>query len=358
MLKKYRIRAILSSLAIFLPCIFGIIMWEELPLTLATHWGADGVADGTGSKAFAVFGIPAILFVFHWVCVLITLWDWKKRGEQSGKIFNLVLWIMPYVSALVSVIMYTVALGYEISFTAVTLLPLGLLFVVIGNYMPKVKRNHTMGIKVKWTLESDENWYATHRLAGKVWTVGGLLLMLLAFIPSETVMVVSFIAIIPVTFIPVVYSYVFYRRQLGEGKIEKTKPNKIVITVTLISVAVLSAFFVWLMFTGDIGVDFGEESFTVEASFYSDLTVKYEDIDSIELIDSDVKGSRVGGFGSPRLSMGNFRNDEYGTYTRYSYNSCDSAIVIRDGDKVLVLNGKDEAATKELYNGLEKRIQK
>lgn len=357
MLKKYRICAILSSLAIFLPCIFGLIMWDKLPQTLATHWGANGEADGSMGRAVAVFGIPAVLFVFHWVCVLVTLWDWKRRGEQSGKIFNLVLWIMPYISALVSVIMYSVALGYEISFAAITLLPLGLLFVVIGNYMPKVKRNHTMGIKVKWTLESDENWYATHRLAGKVWTVGGLLLMLLAFIPGETMMVVSLIAIIPVTLIPVVYSYLFYRRQLSEGKIEKTKPSKIGMTVTLISVALLSAFFVWLMFTGDIGVDFGEESFTVEASFYSDLTVKYEDIDSIELIDSNVKGSRVGGFESLRLSMGNFRNDEYGTYTRYSYNSCDSAVVIRDGDKVLVLSGKDIESTKELYEELIQKMK-
>jgi hypothetical protein len=224
--------------------------------------------------------------------------------------------------------------------------------------MPKVKRNHTMGIKVKWTLESDENWYATHRLAGKVWTVGGLLLMLLAFIPGETMMVVSLIAIIPVTLIPVVYSYLFYRRQLSEGKIEKTKPNKIGIIVTLISVAVLSALFAWIMFTGDIGVDFGEESFTVEASFYSDLTVKYEDIDSIELIDSNVKGTRVGGFGSPRLSMGNFKNEEFGTYTRYTYTNPDSCIVIQVGEKILVISGSDAAETEAIFDTLRQKTGK
>ncbi len=360
MFRKHKLQVILSSLAIFLPCIFGLVMWDKLPLNLTIHWGADGAADGWGSKAFAIFGIPAVLFVFHWLCVLITHWDWKRRGEQSGKVFNLVLWITPYISALVSIIMYSVALGYEIGFTAFTVIPLGLLFVIIGNYMPKVKRNRTMGIKVKWALENDENWYATHRLAGKVWTIGGFVMMLLAFIPGQLGIIIPLVAIIPVACVPAFYSYLFYRKQLKEGNIDKTqitKKGKIATGVSVIITVLLLAVLIWVLFTGDVNVSLGDDSFTVEASFYSDLTVKYEDIDSIEYYESDEKGSRVGGFGSPRLSMGNFRNDEFGTYTRYSYTACDSAIVIRDGDKVLVLSGKDAESTKALYEELIQKIK-
>ena len=348
-------------MAIFLPCIFGVVMWDKLPLSLAIHFSADGVADGTGSKAFAVFGIPAILFVLHWVCVLVTLWDWKKKGEQSGKVFGLVLWICPFISAFTAVMLYSVALGTKLNMTVFMLVMLGLLFAVMGNYMPKVKRNGTMGVKVKWALTNDENWYATPRVAGKAWTFGGLIMMLLAFLPTQIALTASFVLIIPIAVIPAVYSYVFYRKQLREGKVQpapKSKYSALRTAIILVVIAALAVAAYILLFTGDITYEVGEDSFAVTASYYEDITVKYEDVDSVEYRDDFDKGSRIAGFGSPRLSMGNFENEEFGAYAIYSYNCCDSAIVLRDGDKVLVLNGKDEAATKELYNELEKRIQK
>ena len=69
-----------------------------------------------------------------------------------------------------------------------------------------------------------------------------------------------------------------------------------------------------------------------------------------------VSGSREWGFGSPTLLMGSFKNEEFGMYTRYTYTSCDACVVLTSGEKVLVLNGADEAATKAIYEALKARI--
>ena len=71
MLKKNKLKVIISSIAILLPMLFGLVMWDQLPDTMTTHWGADGNADGFSGKVFAVFGLPAIILVLHCVCVLL-----------------------------------------------------------------------------------------------------------------------------------------------------------------------------------------------------------------------------------------------------------------------------------------------
>ena len=114
----------------------------------------------------------------------------------------------------------------------------------------------------------------------------------------------------------------------------------------------------WLLFTGDINVVYDDTSFTLEADFYSDLTVAYDRIETIEYITEDRPGIRTLGFGSPRLLMGSFENEEYGNYTRYSYVGCDSVVVLRNNEYVLVINGIDEVSTKEIYDTLLERVSK
>ena len=78
--------------------------------------------------------------------------------------------------------------------------------IVIGNYLPKTRRNYIIGIRLPWTLENDENWSKTHRLAGKIWVLGGLLLFLNAFVQLY-VYWVFFLTLFFVVIIPSVYSY-------------------------------------------------------------------------------------------------------------------------------------------------------
>lgn len=213
MVIKQNKRAILiTSLLIVLPALIGVLFWNRLPEQMPIHWGIDGTVDGWSSRAFAVFALPLFMLAVHWICIFATAKDPKNKG-QNRKVFGVVLWITPMVSLFANGVIYAVALGKEgRPFTMVDLL-LGLMFVVIGNYLPKCKQNYTIGIKVKWTLQSEENWNATHRVGGKVWVMGGLLLMACALVPDSVAAWVMFGVIGALVAVPVLYSYRYHRNE-------------------------------------------------------------------------------------------------------------------------------------------------
>ena len=96
----------------------------------------------------------------------------------------------------------------------------------------------------------------------------------------------------------------------------------------------------------------------IEATYDSGLTLPYEEVDAIELRETFDIGVRTWGFASARLSMGTFQNEQWDTYTLYAYNSCDSMIVIRSGEKWLAFNEKDPAQTQLLYESIVEKMMK
>ncbi len=356
MIKKNWKRAVISSLLILLPAVIGLFLWDQLPETMTLHWGADGHADGFGHKAVAVFGLPAILLVLHWLCLLLD----NLQKEQNTKVKNIIFWIMPMISIFVSGSVYSLALGRaDNAFVLIPLL-MGVLFVFIGNYMPKATRNRTFGVKLYWCLANEENWNKTHRLAGKLWVAGGFVMLLTAFLPvgwAISIMAVCFLAMIAV---PTVYSYRIYlvhkRQGIKYDAQPRTKAEKIAVRTGMIMMPLILIAVGILMFTGDIDLQVGQYSFKLEATYWSDLAVEYEKIDSIELREDKVSGNRIYGFGSARLSLGNFQNEEFGSYYRYTYTGCRSCIVICAGEQVLVISGKDNTETELWYNQIFAKI--
>ncbi|MBR6595304.1 MAG: SdpI family protein [Oscillospiraceae bacterium] len=361
MFKKYKKQLILSSIVILLPIVFGLIMWSKLPNTFVTHWGADGAADGFSSKAFAVFFIPALLLALQFICVWIT--DRTNRGnEQSPKVMNLIFCIMPVISLLVCGMMYAIALGR--TFDAALLLPviLGLLFVVIGNYMPKCTRNSTVGIKVIWALNNEENWNATHRFAGKAWVISGLIAAFSALLPMKIGYPILFVALIGGGLLPALYSYLYYRKQVKAGTAKRTKDmpvDKRTKNIRRISLVLVIAILIgcgYFLFTGSIEYEFREDALVMDATFYAPITLRYDEIQTLEYREENVDGVRVGGFGSFKLQLGNFQNDEFGNYTRYTYVKPDSCIIITAKGKTLVFSGKDAAETEAIFNKLIEQL--
>lgn len=155
MIKENKKKLIITSIVILLPMIVGVFLWNVLPDKIPTHWDASGQVDGWSSKAFAVFGLPAVLFVVHWVCVLATSADPKKKNIE-GKVFNIVFWICPVISVLVAVLNYGTALGVSFPTDKIMLTLVGVVFIVIGNYLPKCKQSYTVGIKLPWTLHDEK----------------------------------------------------------------------------------------------------------------------------------------------------------------------------------------------------------
>ena len=112
----------------------------------------------------------------------------------------------------------------------------------------------------------------------------------------------------------------------------------------------------FVMFTGKITYVYGTDSFTVDATYHHALTVKYDTIDEIEYREGNVSGIRSYGFASLRLLLGFFENEEFGTYTRYTYYKPESCIVVTSGSKTLVISGENAAETQEIYHALLTRI--
>lgn len=217
MIRENKKKLILTSIVILLPILIGLILWNKLPDQVPTHWNAQGEVDGWSSKAFAVFGLPAILFVMHWVCMIGTSADPKKQNIE-GKVLGIVLWICPIVSLLVCTMSYGVALGMEYKVDKITLALVGIVFIVVGNYLPKCKQSYTVGIKLPWTLNDEENWNRTHRMGGKLWVASGIILLLSMLLPASAMVVVVLAVIGVAVFVPTVYSYLLFREKEKRGE--------------------------------------------------------------------------------------------------------------------------------------------
>lgn len=207
MIRKHLKLLIITSVITLLPLFAGLILWDRLPAQMPTHWNMAWEVDGWSSKAFAVFGLPLMLLGFQWLCLLGTAAD-PKRENHPQKVVQLVLWVIPVLSVLLHTLTYAAALGKQVQMEVILPVFIGLLFSIIGNYMPKCRQNYTIGIKIPWTLNSEENWNRTHRFAGWVWTFGGLVILLAGFFGG-------FWLFLPITLVmvlaPIVYSGLLYR---------------------------------------------------------------------------------------------------------------------------------------------------
>lgn len=207
-MRQYRKLLIFTSIVTLIPLVLGLILWSRLPDTMATHFGFDGEANGWSSKAAAVVGIPLFILIMHWICVFAVAND-PKNQKIGKKIVSLVFWICPACSMICCLAVYSYSLGWNINVTDWIMFLLGAIFVLIGNYLPKCRQNYTVGIKLPWTLEDEENWNHTHRLAGKLWIIGGLVMIVNGFLRIDW-MVLALIVLM--AGIPVIYSAAYYIR--------------------------------------------------------------------------------------------------------------------------------------------------
>ncbi|KHD45729.1 SdpI family protein [Streptococcus hongkongensis] len=206
---------LITSLLTLLPLLLGFILWNQLPEQVATHFGINGKADGYSGKAFAVCFMPLFMLVMHLFVIFTTSLDPKAR--KIGKMYKLTYWIIPAISIWVqSAVLLNAAKIISFSGSSVLCL-LGVLFLIIGNYLPKIGQNYTVGIKLPWTLNDEDNWKQTHRFASKIWVLGGLLLIIsgLFNIYPVVFLVLDFTIMI---LVPTIYSYMIYKKKLDRDK--------------------------------------------------------------------------------------------------------------------------------------------
>lgn len=204
MLKKNK-DVIFIALLCLLPLIYGFFMYDKLPEMLPTHWNFKGEIDGYTSKFSAIVYLPLILFAATLFSGFVTKED-PKNAENKPKIIRLSLIMLPIFSNILVISSMYIALGNKLNITMLIKLFIALIFIILGNYMPKLKRNYTIGIKTPWTLHDDEIWQKTHRLGGKIMILQGLLILVTLLLNNSYL----FFAIICFSLIPLIYSYLLY----------------------------------------------------------------------------------------------------------------------------------------------------
>lgn len=199
----------LTSLIIFVPMIVGLLFWNRLPEELPIHFNSAGEIDNYGSKAFVVFFFPLFLLACHLISGFVSLADPKKQNI-SDKMFLLVLMIIPFTAIFICIVTYSAALGIKFSMNMLGNLFLGIVFIIVGNYLPKSRQNYTVGIKLPWTLNDTENWNKTHRFGGIVWLLCGILFLINAFL--DIIWIIPFI-IAAAVLLPSIYSFILYKQK-------------------------------------------------------------------------------------------------------------------------------------------------
>ena len=200
-------------LVFLIPFVYLAYIWSSLPDTVPLHWNYKGEIDDWGNKSSLIFitfllsGLTYILFT------VIPFIDPKKRIQTMGnKYHNLKFLMVLFMSALAVFIIYS-AKEQSITNPSFIYLAIGLLFMLLGNYMKIIKANYFIGIRTPWTLEYESIWKSTHKLASKIWFVGGLAIVISSLTTNKDFNGIFFISVITLlAIIPVVYSYMEYRK--------------------------------------------------------------------------------------------------------------------------------------------------
>ena len=160
------------------PFIYLAIIWNTLPEKVPTHWNYKGEVDKWGDKYSLIallFLLPVLTYV---LMVVVPKIDPKKKIEQmGGKYYQLKFILVLFMSMLAFIILHLTQ-NPSVSSPNLIAIPLGILFIALGNYFKVIQPNYFIGIRTPWTLESKEVWKLTHIMAGKLWIVGGLLIVL------------------------------------------------------------------------------------------------------------------------------------------------------------------------------------
>ena len=190
----------------------GWLLFDQLPEQMPTHWNIAGEVDGYMPKGTAIILFPAITLGIAILFPILSMIDPRK---EKYTLFRRPWLILQTVIVIFFAYLYFVsiylAFNPAVSITPFIFVGIGVLFIVIGNYLGKVRQNYFVGIKTPWTLHSEEVWNKTHRLGSWAFLIAGILILVNGFIQWQLVPVMV-AAIIIAAVVPIVYSYILYRK--------------------------------------------------------------------------------------------------------------------------------------------------
>ena len=202
-------------LLICLPFAYAVYLYSSLPVSIPTHFNLEGQADSYGRRN-SIFLAPCILggasLLVYLLLSNITKIDPKRyQKTDTGLYRNFALFMVAFLGCLSLGILY-ISSHPGFQFEKFLLPSIGLLLAAIGVFMPRFHQNYFVGLRLPWTLDNEDNWNATHRMAGKVWIAGGICMALTGFLLNkEMAGYFFFIMLIIMIAIPVVFSYNMFK---------------------------------------------------------------------------------------------------------------------------------------------------
>lgn len=216
--KSNKLRSLLLVLGLIaIPFFYAYYLYPNLPNKIPIHFNIQGEVDRWGSQE-SIFLMPFVmglvsLFAFFTLANIKKI-DPKRYVNADNEVFKILgIFTVLFLTFISLAILYGTAHN-EIKMSKLILTFLGLAFASMGLFMPKLKQNYFAGFKLPWTLESEDNWNETHKLAGKVWFVGGMIQAILSiFLENKT----AFIAFLSITTlmvsIPAAYSFWMFKKK-------------------------------------------------------------------------------------------------------------------------------------------------
>jgi uncharacterized membrane protein len=207
-------------LLVLIPLGYAFYLWPDLPDSIPTHFGINGKPDAWGKKE-TIFILPLVmgslgLFVYL-LLINIRKLDPIRYGTADDSIFRkFAILIVAFMSLISLVILVNIA-HQDLSMNKIMFVLLGIFFAAIGMFMPRIKQNYFAGFRLPWTLDNEQNWIATHQLAGKFWVIGGAAQALTALIfDGKTLFFIFFAITLVIVIVPVVFSYRMFRQTVNK----------------------------------------------------------------------------------------------------------------------------------------------
>lgn len=205
---------ILPLVLILISLAASFYFYANFPDQVPTHWNFAGEVDSYSSKAFTAFFFPVLAVLMYFLFLVFPSIDPKKdRYNEFRKVYHIFKSLILAFLVIIYFIVGLNGLGYNISVSLWMPALIGLLFIVMGSYMAKIKPNWFMGIRTPWTLSSEEVWNKTHRFGGKMFILGGILMILQPFLPVSfrtTIFIITLVIVLAGT---TGYSLIAYLRE-------------------------------------------------------------------------------------------------------------------------------------------------
>ena len=194
--------------------LFSAAVFSRLPEQVPTHFNIQGEPDQWSGRLWAAFLMPVMGIVLYLVFHMLPRISPRRTNlDRFADTYWLIANITIAFLCALHVLVLGRALGWPIDITSAILLGVGAMFMIIGNVLPRTRSNWWIGIRTPWTMESENVWRATHRLAGKTFMIGGAFTVVGALLPPDIRPWVAMGALGIGGFIPVIYSYLYWRRE-------------------------------------------------------------------------------------------------------------------------------------------------